>query len=401
MRRRFVYAAFVAGLAAIVSISAAPIAMAGGHARRPAAHPAPTHARSDIRIGLLLASGPHAAAANDIAAGLDLALAEAGRAVGGRHLVVIREDGDGASQDAATRARGLIAASAVDVLVGPATQGEIAALGDVADQAQMPLIVPVPDGPGSAGRCSPYVFHLVPSDDQVAGLLGSWVGGRKPAKHVYMLVPQDKAGHARVDAFQRQVEAAGGQIVGQESVGGQNPEFSPYLAKLRLMGADTMYAPFAGAAAKALAADYQQLGLAKQVTYIAASGPAPAPGSIRAIDYMPILNTPENHRFRTAVVQRFGRPATEQTARGYDAGRAIIEALRAAHGRVENAGGFAALLPQVSFTGPRGPIRGGLPDQIYIVRSGAPSDPPADELVDLAEPAAPAPADACHASPRT
>src|SRR5512135_230948 len=98
MRRRVVSAALAAWLVAIVSILAASPSLAGGRSPHPAGHRAPKRGHSDIRIGLLLASGPNAAGTEDIAAGLDLALAEAGRTVNGRHLVVIREDGDGAAQ---------------------------------------------------------------------------------------------------------------------------------------------------------------------------------------------------------------------------------------------------------------------------------------------------------------
>lgn len=397
MRGRVTHAAFAAWLAAAAFILAAPPLLAG---QSPKASARTAKAVPDIRIGLLLASGPHAAVADDIADGLGLAIAEAGRTVDGRHVVVIREDGNGAAGDAAQRAKGLAAAGAVDVLVGPATTTEVAALRDVADAAQVPLIMPVPGAAAAAAKCSPYVFHLVPSGDQTAGLLGAWAAGLKPAKHVYVLVPQDAAAHAQVNAFERQFEAAGGEIVGQETVSGSNPEFSAYLAKLRLVGADTMYAPFTGALAKALAADYQALGLAKRVAFIGTEAP-PLADSIGAADYMPILNTAENHRFRTEFVKRFGRPASTHAARGYDAGRAIVEALHATHGRIEQAGGFATMLTQVSFTGPRGPVRGASLSQLYIVRTGAQTDPPADQLLDLATPAAPAPADACHAPARS
>lgn len=401
MRRRLVYAALAVALAVSGSTFAASPVVAGQHPKQPPARSAKALNTPDLRIGVLLAGGVYAAAADDIAAGLDLALSEVGRAMNGRHLVVIREDGNGAEQDAAIRAKGLAAAAAVDVLVGPATHAELPALRDVADAAHLPLIVPVADAGLAAANCSRYVFHLVPSDDQVAGLLGTWVGGLKPVKHVYALVPQDATGRAEVDVFERQVEAAGGEIVGQESVRGPNPDFSPYLAKLRLMGADTLYAPFTGAAAKALAADYKSLGLAPGVTFIGATDPAGAQGVIHAADYMPILGTAENHRFRAEFVKRVGRPASEHAARGYDAGRAIVEALRATHGSIDQAGGLAAVLAQVSFNGPRGPVRGAALNQVYIVRTGAPTDPPADELLDLAVPASPAPADACHGPARS
>jgi len=396
--RRLICAAVVAGLAATVSGMAMPQSMAGE--RKP--HPPKALTHQDFRIGLLLAGGPHAAVADDIAAGLDLALAETGRAVDRRHLVVVREDGDGGPMDAATRARALAAAGAVDVFIGPATRTELPALHDAADQAQVPLIVPVAEGALAPARCSPYVFHLVPADDRVAGLVGAWAGGHMPAKHAYVLVPDDKAARANVASFERQFEAAGGEIVGQESVSGSDPDFSPYLAKLRLVGADTMYAPFTGASAKALASDFKSLGLESRVTVVGgAAGPAATGDGIRAVDYVRGLDTPENQRFRAAFAKHFGRAPSPEAARGYDAGRMIIEALRAAHGQAEPEGGLAAALAQASFVGPRGSVRGGALEQLHVV-SGEPADGPTGEkLLGRIEPTSPAPADSCHAPARS
>jgi branched-chain amino acid transport system substrate-binding protein len=394
--RRLISAAVVAWLAAIVSGIAVPQSLAGERPRSPKAL-----SHQDFRIGLLLASGPHAAAADDIAAGLDLALAETGRAVDRQHVVVVREDGNGGPTDAAARARGLAGAGAVDVLVGPATRTELAALREAADDVKIPLIVPVAEGALAPQHCSPYVFHLVPSDDQIAGLVGAWAGGRTPAKHAYVLVPADKAARADVAAFERQFEAAGGEIVGQESVSGSDPEFSPYLAKLRLVGADTIYAPFTGAPAKALASDFAELGLQSHVTVVGgAAGPAMASSGIRAVDYTPALDTPESRRFQIEFVKHFGRPASPEAARGYDAGRMIIEALRAAHIQAGEQGGFATLLAQVSFAGARGPVRGGSLERLYIV-GGQPAAAPGDRLLDRIQPTSPAPDDSCHAPARS
>lgn len=402
--RRLMFAAVVSTLAATVFGSAAPSSLAEELAKVPAKAP---HSKAlahnkDFRIGLLLAGGPHTATAEDIAAGLDLALAEAGRAVDRRHLVVVREDGDGGPTDAATRAKGLADAGAVDVLVGPATRTELPALRAVTDAEQVPLIIPVPEGALAEARCSPYVFHLAPSDDQMAGLVGAWVGARKPAKHVYLLVPEDKPARADVAAFERQFAAAGGEVVGRESVSGSKPEFGAYLAKLRLVGADAIYAPFSGAPAKALASDFTALGLEKNVAFVgSASVPAVDGDGIRATDYLAASGSPENQRFRAEFAKHFGRVPTVQAARGYDAGRLIIEALRTAHGRVEDAGGLAGLLTQASFVGPRGAVHGGTVDHVYIV--GAQPNAPASGGVppDRIEPVSPDPADSCHAPQRS
>ncbi|HEX9465753.1 MAG TPA: ABC transporter substrate-binding protein [Alphaproteobacteria bacterium] len=348
----------------------------------PPVRPQPPEVRPEFRIGLLLAGGPYAASSDDIAAGLALALAEAGGGIHGRQLVILRDDGDGSPGGGAESARRLLAAASLDALVGPATSPELAALREVAESARVPLIVP---GPGTAAeaaaKCSPYVLYLAPADEQTAGPLGSWVGSQKPVKHLYLLGPADAAGRSQVAAFKRQFEAAGGEIVGEEYVSGLNPDFSPYFAKLRLMGADTIYAPFAGVPADALVKQYETAGLEKRVGLVGAAAlPGMVDGSaISAVDYTAVLDTPENQRFRAEFATRFGRVASEHAARGYDAGRLIVEALRTIplrpHDRdLPDRETLTAALAHASFVGPRGPIqvdpqRGAAMDQLYIVRT--------------------------------
>jgi len=96
-------------------------------------------------------------------------------------------------------------------------------------------------------------------------------------------------------------------------------------------------------------------------------------GAIRAADYSPAPDTAENRRFRGEFSKRFARTPTDDAARGYDAGRLLIEALRATPGAGADREHLAAALKRVSFVGPRGlvhadPERGAALDQIAIVQ---------------------------------
>lgn len=363
----------------------------------------------DIRVGLLLAGGRYAALSADIADGLSLALAEVGQVVRGHRIVVVRSDGDGSPADAAERGRGLLADKGVDVFVGPAAPVAMPALRDLADGKRIPLVVPIPGAAVLAAvACSPYVVHLAPGGDQVAGPLGSWVRAQTtPVKQVYLLAPEDAAARSQVAAFKRNFVAAGGEVVGEEYVSQSNPDFSPYLAKLRLMGADSVYAPFTGDAAVVFFRQYEALGMAKQrVALMGATAlqAGPEGGAIGAVDYVPALDTPENRRFQLEFAKAFGRPPSEHAARGYDAGRLIVEALRATGGRADDPDTFAGQLAAVSFIGPRGPVRAdprrtAAVDHVYIVRTRDGDEGPRYELLDRVAPGS-AGASICTAPPR-
>jgi branched-chain amino acid transport system substrate-binding protein len=386
-------------LAEAVLLSGAVSAIAAERTA-PASRAAKT-ALPDIRIGLVLSNGRNASISEDIAAGLTLALGEPSFGIGARKFVVLREDnGDGKSAD---RAQRLIDAG-VEFLVGPAQPADVAVLRDIADSRRVPLLVPTPGSTVLAGlKCSPYVLHLTPAGHQAAGPLGSWVGAQKPSKRVYLIAPEDGAARSLVAAFKRSFVAAGGEIVGEEYVSGANQDFSPYLAKLRLVGADSVYAPFAGEAASRFARDYEAFGFYKRVALFGTGSlTATAEGTSRtngmlgsvisATDYLPSLDTPENKRFQIDFAKRFHRMPTPHAARGYDAGRLIVEALRLTGGKTEDHAALAAALEKVTFVGPRGPIRAGASggsavDRLYIVRERADENGPRYELIDRATPA--------------
>src|SRR5690606_30703191 len=75
-----------------------------------------------------------------------------------------------------------------------------------------------------------------------------------------------------------------------------------------------------------------------------------------ALDYVPTLDTPRNRAFRESFARLYGRAPTEHAARGYDAGRLVVEGLRNADAPVDGAELIAALT-NASFVGPRGPVR--------------------------------------------
>jgi len=412
MRGRGARAALMLAIAGMIAVVPADLTPAAERVRHPAnGAAAPTKsvpqksAPPDIRIGLLLAGGAVAAASDDMAAGVAMAFADVGGRVHGRKLDVVRADGDGTADAAAALARRLAAAPGVDVFVGPATAAEMPALQAAAAAARTPLIVPASGAALAAvATCSPYVLHLAPAGDQVAGQLGSWLGAQQPPRHVYVLAPSGNGGRAEAAAFKRQFEAAGGELVGEEYVSGATPDFSPYFAKLRLVGADALYAPFSGASAEALTKQYGDAGLAKRIGLIGPAVTATADGeAISAVDYVATLDTPENRRFRSEFTRRYGRPPSQEAARGYDAGRLIVEGLKHIQGHTDDRERLAAALAGASFTGPRGPIHadhriGAALDRLYIVRARAHGDARAYELLDRVTAAAvPAAADGCAA----
>ena len=87
--------------------------------------------------------------------------------------------------------------------------------------------------------------------------------------------------------------------------------------------------------------------------YLDAEGDA-AIGTVTSLHYVPTLDTPENKAFVEAFKGETKRIPSEYGVQGYDAGRALIEALKS--GGTDRAA-IAAALPKVKYTGPRGPLQ--------------------------------------------
>lgn len=393
MRRRAIRGAALGCAAAIVMIAAdvsSPVLFAQSltsTAEEPALR---LNGDGAVRLGLLLAGGRHAAASEDIAAGVALAVAEANERVGGRKITVLREDAT-RHGDTVDKARRLIAAGA-EILIGPARPGEMPAIRDLVDQERIPLVVPIPGARALAAlQCSPFVLHLTPAEEHIAAPLGAWIGERKTAKRLYLLAPDEGQARETVAAFKKSFVAAGGEIVGEEYVSAPNPDFSPYLAKLRLMDADSVYALFQGEPAGTFARQFGSMGLAKRVAVFGAGPvgihPEKAAAVTGAFDYAPSLDTPENRSFREAFARLFTRLPTEHAARGYDAARAVIEALHVTEGKTEDRDALSVTLARVWFMGPRGPIRAdprrpSMPERLYIVRAEEGSNGTTYEVLD-------------------
>lgn len=342
-------------------------------------------AKQPVRIGLVLASGP---ISQEIANGMALALDEAGPVIGGRPVVVVREDSSGKPEMAVDRARKLVDQDRVDMLVGPVTSPEALAMRDFAEERHVPLIVP--EAPGNAltgAKCSRFVVRVSYANEQIATALAGYLAAGRKLRRVYMLAADDPLGHDMLDSFRRAFEAAGGEVVGETYVPRNAPDYAPYLMKVRLTGAEVAFAHFTGTAAERFTTAYHELGLHANLK-LAGTSWLVSPfhrtdfrletiaGTIGATNYMPDADSGTERDFVRRFAARFGHLPSEHAAHGYDAGRLIAETLRAEHGHTSDAVRFADALARTPFEGARGlthidPATHNVVQDILVVKNSA------------------------------
>jgi len=350
----------------------------------------PAWAAAPVKIGALLSfSGVYASIGEELANAMQLAFDQAGGAVEGRKLEIIRADTEVKPNVALAKARELVGSDAVDLLVGPVSSSESVPLRDFAAQNQMPIVMPHAALDSVTGdKCSPYVIRTSFSADQFAKPMGKWLMARG-IKTLALMAPDYVGPRDLMDRFEREYVAAGGRVLRREFTPfGRTNDFGPYLARVKADKPDGLWVSYGGTEAINFikqAADFRiqdsmkltGTGWTVSPLVLPAEGDA-AKGFIGLINYAPTLDTPANQRFQAEFRAKYGKGASEFGAQGYDTGLFILAALKATGGRTDDKRALANALRAASITGARGtihidPATNNIVQDMYIVevRGGA------------------------------
>lgn len=317
-----------------------------------------------VDVGVLLPySGVYAALGNEIDAGFSLGL-ETFAANLGVEIILHREDTEATPAVGLANTRKLIMQDDVDVLVGIVSSGVLGAVRDLVDGAGVPLVVANAGNDEATGSaCSPYITRVSFSNGQVNRPMGRWMA-EQGIETVYTLAPDYAAGRQMIDGFTAAFTEAGGTILGGDFTPfQQTQDFGPYIAQAQASGADALFVFYAGGEAIAFVNQYASFDVAEELPlygsgfltsqlYVDAQG-ASAEGVVTALHYVPTIDNPENAAFVAAFRAANGRTPSEYAVQGYDAARALTEALASGARDRET---LATALRQVSFEGPRGAL---------------------------------------------
>jgi branched-chain amino acid transport system substrate-binding protein len=330
---------------------------------------APAVAAEAVRIGVVLPySGVYASLGGEITQGMELGFATFGSEVGGRAIELITEDSEVKPTVGLAKAKKLVFEDKVDLLVGPVASNVANALRDFVHGQQVPLIIPNAGNNLLTGeRCSPWVIRTSFSNAQITRGMGPWMVAHG-YDTVYLIAADYAAGHQMMDAFRETYLAAGGKVVGESfpALRGTK-DFGPFLARIKAAGPKAVFAFFAGGQAIQFVKQYQDFGLKDSIKlsaagwltsplYIDVQGDAAA-GILGILNYVPGIDSPENRVFQEAYQARYGRVASEFAVQGFDTARLIVESLRRTGGETADKAALVAAMHEVSFTGPRGPLR--------------------------------------------
>lgn len=327
----------------------------------------PASAQDNVfKIGLILPmTGQQATTGRQIEAAARLYMAQNGDTVAGKKVQLIIKD-DTSLPDVTRRlAQELVVNEKVNVLAGMGITPSAMATAPLATQSKTPLVV-MAAATSSITEASPYVVRTSFTLPQVSVALADWAP-KNGIKKVVTLVSDYGPGIDAEKYFNQRLTFNGGQVTEALRVPLRNPDFAPFLQKVRDGKPDALFVFVPSGAGAAVMKQFLERGLDKAGIKLIATGDVTdddqlndmgdgALGVVTSHHYSAAHPSPLNKKFVEAFEKaNKGLRPNFMAVGGYDGMRVIYEALKATKG----AGGGEALLTAMKgqiFESPRGPV---------------------------------------------
>ena len=323
------------------------------------------HAQDNtFKVGLLLPmTGPFASTGKQMEAGARLYLTQHGDTVAGKKIELILKD-DTSTPDVTKRlAQEMVVNQKVNVLAGFGLTPLAFATAPVATQSKTPMVV-MAAATSSITQASPYIVRSSFTVPQVVTALADWAY-KNNIKKVVSLVTDYGPGVDSEKFFKDTFVANGGVVVETLRVPLRNPDFVPFLQKVRDAKPDALFAFVPAGVGTALMKQFTERGLDKAGIRVIAEGSVTdddilndmgevALGLVTAHHYSASHNSPQNKKFVEAFAKaNNGMRPNFMAVGAYDGMRVIVEALKATQGKGDGDALLAAMKGQI-FESPRG-----------------------------------------------
>ena len=322
-------------------------------------------AEDKFKIGLILPmTGPFASTGKQIEAAARLYMAQNGDTVAGKKVELIVKDDTSAPDVTKRLAQELVVNDKVSVLAGFGLTPLALATAPIATQSKTPMVV-MAAATSSITQASPYVVRTSFTLPQAAVTMADWAPNNG-IKKVVTLVSDYGPGIDAEKYFKDRFLFNGGQVPDSLRVPLRNPDFAPFLQKVRDLKPDALYVFLPSGVGAALMKQFAERGLDKAGIRLIGTGDITdddilngmgdvALGVVTAQHYSASHNSPLNKKFVAAFEKaNAGMRPNFMAVGGYDGMRVIYEAAKATKG-----GSGDALLNAMKgqlFESPRGPM---------------------------------------------
>ncbi|MDM0105934.1 ABC transporter substrate-binding protein [Variovorax sp. J22R24] len=324
------------------------------------------HAADTFKIGLILPmTGQQASTGRQIEAAARLYMAQNGDTVAGKKIELIVKD-DTALPDVTKRlAQELVVNDKVNVLAGFGVTPAALAAAPIATQSKTPLVV-MAAATSSITQASPYIVRSSFTLPQVSVAMGDWAP-KNGIKSVVTLVSDYGPGNDAEKFFKERFELNGGKVIESLRVPLRNPDFAPFLQKVRDAKPDALFVFVPSGAGAAVMKQFLERGMDKAGIKMIATGDVTdddqlndmgdgALGVVTSHHYSAAHPSAANKKFVEAFQKaNKGMRPNFMAVGGYDGMRVIYEALKATKGQGGGDALLAAMKGQV-FESPRGEV---------------------------------------------
>ncbi|MEO6018220.1 MAG: ABC transporter substrate-binding protein [Polaromonas sp.] len=319
-----------------------------------------------FKIGLVLPmTGQQASTGRQIEAAAKLYMAQNGDTVAGKKIQLIIKDDTSVPDVTKRLAQELVVNEHVNVLAGFGITPSALATAPIATQSKTPQVV-MAAATSSITLASPYIVRTSFTLPQVSVALADWAPRNKIRK-VVTLVSDYGPGIDAEKFFKERLTFNGGQVIESLRVPLRNPDFAPFLQKVRDANPDALFVFVPSGAGAAVMKQFIERGMDKAGIKLIATGDVTDDDQLNdmgdgALGVVTLHHYSASHpsALNKKFVEAFGKAnkgmrPNFMAVGGYDGMRVIYEALRVTKG----AGGGDALLAAMKgqvFESPRGPI---------------------------------------------
>jgi branched-chain amino acid transport system substrate-binding protein len=322
-------------------------------------------AQETVKIGMSvpLTGAGFNAVGRQVVAGARLYMQQHGDQVAGKKIELVIRDDAGVADTARRLVQEMIVNEKVSI-IGAGITPTALAIAQLVTQAKIATVVMVSGASVTVER-SPYMVRTSFTLGQSSGIMGDWAA-KNGSKKVVTLVNDWAPGVEAETAFKERFIKGGGEIVETLRLPLANPDFAPFLQRVRDAAPDTAFIYFPGTQAGIFAKQFVERGLDKSGIKVIGPGDLtdddelnsmgdPMLGMTTAHHYSALHDSPLNKAYVEAFKKANSFRPNFISVGGYDAMHAIYEALKKTGGNTDGDALIAAM-KGMQWESPRGPI---------------------------------------------
>jgi branched-chain amino acid transport system substrate-binding protein len=330
-----------------------------------AAAAVPAWAQETVKIGLIVPmTGGQASTGKQIDNATKLYMQQKGDTVAGKKIEIILRDDAAVPDNTKRLAQELIVNEKVNIIAGFGVTPAALAAAPLATQAKVPEVV-MAAGTSIITERSPYIVRTSFTLAQSSTIIGDWAV-KNGIKKVATLTSDYAPGNDALASFREHFVAGGGEIVEEVKVPLANPDFAPFLQRMKDSKPDAMFVFVPAGQGGNFMKQYAERGLDKSGIRVIGPGDVmdddllnnmgdAALGAVTAHLYSAAHPSQPNKEFVAAYKKASNNRPGFMAVGGYDGIHLIYEALKKTGGDATGDKLIAAM-KGMKWESPRGPI---------------------------------------------